>query len=158
MFDPCWPMWGPICWEPWPASICYSANYLWRLWLCMPVIKRGAPRCPDWRKTLHGYSPSCLPFPTAWMSNTLNLMYQQILLNYLYVVEACVCVFRCTSGGPKWHSCGGPRSAVGAHPSVLAFTRQQGRDAHFLPFQRYGRLAGANTYVSPPESDEGTCF
>lgn len=29
------------------------------------------------------------------MSNTLNLMYQQIWLNYLYVVEVCACICLC---------------------------------------------------------------
>jgi len=38
-FDPCWPICGPICWEPWPASICIGANYLWRLLLYIGLIK-----------------------------------------------------------------------------------------------------------------------
>lgn len=71
-----------------------------------------------------------LPYPPARMSNTLNLMYQQILLNYLYVVEVCVhvCVYVHVWWPPKWCSYVSVCSAVWAHSSMLVFTCKRGRE------------------------------
>lgn len=59
------------------------------------------------------------------MSNTLNLMYQQILLNYS---DACThaYMFMCVSGGSKWCSYVSVCSAVWAHSSMLVFTYKKG--------------------------------
>lgn len=63
-------------------------------WVCIVVVK-WSPAVPWLKKDpvrLLDFMPT---ISSCRMSNTLNLMYQQILLNYLYAVEVCVCVCLC---------------------------------------------------------------
>lgn len=64
---------------------------------CVRVVK-WSPAVPWLKKDAVQLSHIMPTISSLRMSNTLNLMYQQILLNYLYVVEgvrACACLCAC---------------------------------------------------------------
>lgn len=63
-------------------------------WVCIVVVK-WSPAVPWLKKDLVRLLRFMPIISSCRMSNTLNLMYQQILLNYLYAVEVCVCVCLC---------------------------------------------------------------
>lgn len=81
------------------------------------------------------------------MSNTLNLMYQQILLNYLYVVDRRARV--CAS---KWCSYVGVYSSVWRHSCMLVFTRKWRRDIGERHFHLQWGFSFCNTLLSHEES------
>lgn len=58
-------------------------------------VVKWSPAVPWLKKDTMRPLGFMLTISSDQMSNTLNLMYQQILLNYLYVVEVCVCLHVC---------------------------------------------------------------
>lgn len=89
------------------------------------------------------------------MSNTLNLMCQQILLNYS---DACkhAYMFMCVSGGSKWCSYVSVCSAVWAHWSMLVFTYKNGARRGGVGDSWYVHEGCVYTSCNMLHRDEGT--
>lgn len=138
--DPCWPICGPICWEPWPASICNSTNYLWRASLCIGVVK-WSPAVP-WLKK----DAARLLHAAASLSSRLNVKHIKLNVpaNLTQLFVCCwgtrECVFSCMSGGPKWWLCMFSCLSILKHTGVLVGGAME-KATKGLPVQRWLHVA-----------------